>query len=144
MKALLDGFDLAPDIMGALQVSGRIQGDTDAFELSDARFILNNMPHYGIEAAGSFSHRFGGDNELQLIAAGEMDSTGYLLDWLDLDFAQFGRVQASLSVTGSLDEPSVDEFVLTTSRADGLAVKLSGNLHWHRLPIVILIARTRF
>ena len=128
VKALLDGFDLAPDIMGALQVSGRIQGDTDAFELSDARFILNNMPHYGIEAAGSFSHRFGGDNELQLIAAGEMDSTGYLLDWLDLDFAQFGRVQASLSVTGSLDEPSVDEFVLTTSRADGLAVKLSGNL----------------
>jgi hypothetical protein len=83
---------------------------------------LDNMPDYGFEAAGELYYSRDDDSRVHLIAAGEMSNLQYLVNWLDLG------AQASVSLSGTLEDPVIDNFVLITESAEGLAVNISGRL----------------
>ena len=80
-------------------------GDTSGFVLSEATFVLDNMPEYGFEAGGWLNYRLSGESAIELLATGELASLSYLVDWVDLDVGDFGRAQSSAHLTGSLDRP---------------------------------------
>jgi uncharacterized protein involved in outer membrane biogenesis len=124
----LRGFDSVGDIGGALELSARMQGNMKGFTLSDAVMVLNNMPQYGFEAAGELEYARSGDTRIQLITAGELASLEVLLDWINLDLSELGRAQASLRLSGSLDEPVIDNFILTTESEQGLSVNIAGSV----------------
>lgn len=126
--AFLKGFQIDRSIGGTLSLQARMRGDTSGFVLSDAKFLLDNMPEYGFEAAGRLEYQGASDNRVELSAAGELASLGYLADWLGPAVGELGRAQASLELSGTLERPVIDEFVLHTSSEDGLAVSLSGRL----------------
>ncbi len=126
--AFLKGFEIDRNIGGSLSLRARMRGDTSGFVLSDAEFLLDNMPEYGFEAAGRLEYQWASDSRVELSAAGELASLGYLAAWLGPAVGDLGRAQASLAVSGTLERPVIDEFVLRTGSEDGLAVTLSGRL----------------
>ena len=124
----LRGFDNVGNISGALELKARMQGNMKGFVLSDATLVLNNMPEYGFEAAGELAYARSGDTRIQLITAGELASLEVLLDWINVDVSELGRAQASLRLSGSLDEPVIDNFILATKSEEGLAVNIAGSI----------------
>lgn len=125
--ALLAGIEGAMALEGSLQVAARMQGDGEGFVLSDTAFTLDNGPAYAFEAGGSLEYQFSGESSLNLVAAGDMASLDYLLEWWDLDLRNLGRAQANLKLTGSLDHPHIDQFIVQTQQEEGLVINLSGN-----------------
>ena len=113
---------------GSLEVTAHMRGNTQGFVLSDAGMTLNNMPAYGFEAGGELHYQLSGDSRIALVAAGEMSSLAYLVDWLGLDVGALGHAQASVKLSGSLEQPVIDNFILITKSDDGLAVNISGNI----------------
>ena len=126
--AFLKGFDVDRNIRGELSLTARMRGDTSGFVLSDAVFLLDNMPHYGFEATGLLEYGWRTGSRLELSAAGEMSSLEYLVGWLGPGMGDLGRAQASIALSGSLDQPVIDQFVLHTRNAEGLAVSVSGHI----------------
>ena len=124
----MSGLDSATVLNGRLRVEARMVGDVRQFTLSDATMILDNMPAYGFEAAGEMHWERGGESRLQFVAAGEISDLKYLLDWIDLDVTALGRAKASVNISGTLDQPVVDKFVLVASSEGGLSVNVSGKL----------------
>lgn len=120
-----------PDAMplaGRLEVRGEMQGDRTGFTLSDAYFLLDNLPDYGIEAAGSLQYTRGGNSAIELVAAGELSSMEVVLDWVDIDPRPLGKAQGNARIHGSLKHPVVEEFILRSESDSGLTVNVSGHL----------------
>ena len=113
---------------GSMEVAARMRGNAKGFVLSNASMTLNNMPSYGFEAAGELHYQRSGGSKIELVAAGEMSSLEYLVDWLDLDVSALGHAQASVNLSGTLEQPVIDNFILITESDDGLAVNISGNI----------------
>lgn len=128
IRDFLRGFEGGADLAGELRLQGTMVGDTGGFVLSDATFLLNNTPDYAFQASGRLEYRFSGETALELQALGEMASLSYLVDWVDLDVADFGRARSRIRLSGSLDRPVIDEFTLTTGNDAGLTVSMSGRL----------------
>ncbi|MEJ2532717.1 MAG: AsmA-like C-terminal region-containing protein [Halioglobus sp.] len=126
VSAFLKGFDVDRNIRGQLKMAARVEGNTAGFTLSDARFSLDNMPDYGFEATGRLEYNGPGDTRLELAAAGELSTLHYLVGWLGPGVDHLGRAQANLSISGSLEQPVVDNLILHTSSSDGLIVDVSG------------------
>ncbi len=124
----LKGMNARRDLEGTLKVTAQMRGDTRGFTLSNAEFVLDNMPDYGIEAAGNLQYLGHGKSILNLVAAGEIDTTNPLLTRLPLDLRPLGRAQGSARITGSLAQPVVEKFLLVSENADGLVVKIMGRL----------------
>lgn len=122
------GFRTYSRFKGGLQVQARMLGNTDGFELRDAQFLLNNLPDYGIEAAGSMTYNIADGNAIRLVAAGELTSMEPLIDWLDIDLQALGRTQGSATITGTLDKPIIDEFILHSESDAGLSISVRGHL----------------
>ncbi|WP_162845991.1 AsmA family protein [Seongchinamella sediminis] len=125
---LLTGLDSHHALAGELTVKALMTGNTDGFSLSNALFILDNMPDYGIEAHGKMDYRFSGENQLLLTIAGEMTTMEAVLQWLDVDLRPLGRAQGSATVSGSLSHPVVEDFILRSENANGLTVNLQGRI----------------
>ena len=128
ISEFLKGFEGGKRLAGTLRLNGKVKGDAGGFILSDARFLLDNMPEYGFEAGGQMTYRWSGESSIALVANGEMAALDYLVDWLDMDVTELGRAQSSLRLGGSLDKPVVESFRLTTGNDAGLAISLSGKL----------------
>lgn len=116
------------DLAGALDVTATMRGDASGYTLSDARFMIDNMPDYGVEAVGSLHYARGGDSSLSLVAAAEIDTASPLLARIPLDIQRLGRAQANARISGSLLQPTVERFLLRSENADGLVVNLMGQL----------------
>ncbi|MEH6581730.1 MAG: AsmA family protein, partial [Halioglobus sp.] len=116
------------NLHGALQLTGRVEGNTRGFTVVNTRAELNNMPAYFFEADGSFDYQFDGEGALNLRAQGEMNSLERLIDWVDIDLTTLGAARANALITGSLDEPVIEELTLNTVSSNGLQVGLSGDL----------------
>jgi hypothetical protein len=97
--------------------------------LSDATFLLNNLPEYSFQAGGWLNYRMTGETSLEMVANGEMASVSYLVDWIDLDLGELGAAQSNIRLTGSLDQPVIEAFSLTTTSAEGLTVNINGRLN---------------
>lgn len=128
ISEFLKGVNSDIVLQGSLDVAASLHGDSKGFTLSDASMTLNNMPSYGFEAAGELHYTRSGENRIELVAAGEMDSLKYLVNWLDMDITELGRAQASVNLSGSLEDPGVDNFILITQSEQGLGVNISGKL----------------
>tara|TARA_R110002110_G_scaffold66978_2_gene183160 strand:- start:13699 stop:16917 length:3219 start_codon:yes stop_codon:yes gene_type:complete len=128
ISSLLTALKAPTTLSGTLEVNAVMTGDTHGFELKDAIMTLDNMPAYGFEAQGSLSYSRSGESEVRLLASGEMASLEELGEWIAIDIGAFGRTQASLDVTGSLQHPQVENLILTTQTEQGLDVRLSGRL----------------
>ncbi|TDG13979.1 AsmA family protein [Seongchinamella unica] len=113
---------------GKLTLRAVMAGSTDGFTLSDALFVLDNMPDYGLEAHGQMDYRFGGENTLLLTSSGELSSTEGVLDWLELDLRPLGRALGSATITGSLSHPVVENFILRSENDNGLTVNVQGSI----------------
>ena len=124
----LAAFNARRDIQGALSVTAAMRGDTEGFTLSNARFVLDNMPQYGFEAVGTLQYGKSGTSTLNLVTAGEIDTTAPLLNRLPVDLRPLGRAQGNARVTGSLQRPILDRFLLRSENAQGLAIKVMGRL----------------
>ncbi|MEH6593517.1 MAG: AsmA-like C-terminal region-containing protein, partial [Halioglobus sp.] len=118
------------DLQGTMRLTGRVEGNTRGFTVVDTSAELNNMPAYYFEAGGSFNYQFDGEGTLDLLAQGEMNSLERLIDWVDIDLTTLGTARANAKITGSLNEPVIEELALNTINSDGLAVELSGDLAW--------------
>lgn len=129
IREFLKGFEGGADLAGELNLHGAMKGDSRQFTLSDTTFVLDNMPAYGFEAGGTLEYAFTGENRIALVGTGELDSLSYLVDWVGLDVAGFGRAQSSLKLSGSLDKPVLEAFRLVTSNDQGLTVSLNGRLN---------------
>lgn len=129
IREFLKGFEGGGDLAGELRLHGILQGDSQQFTLSDTNFLLDNMPAYGFEAGGTLEYAFNGESRIELVGTGELDSLSYLLKWVDVDVAGFGRAQSSLKLSGSLDRPVLEAFRLVTSNDQGLTVSLNGRLN---------------
>ena len=128
ISEFLKGVNSDIVLQGSLEIAARLHGDSKGFTLSDASMTLDNMPSYGFEAAGELHYTLSGENQIELIAAGEMDSLKYLVNWLDMDIAELGRAQASVNLSGSLEDPRIEDFILITQSEQGLGVNISGKL----------------
>ncbi len=128
IRVILRSIEGAPDIAGYLQVQGRMQGDLKHFELTDAQFHLANDQEYQFEAKGDFYYQGKDQTRLDLTADGQMARLNYLLDWVDVDLTGLGRADASLKLSGSLNNVVVDHFELHTLHPDGLEVDIAGAL----------------
>jgi AsmA-like C-terminal region len=124
----LKGFKAGGNLAGALQVQGRMIGDSRGFVLSDARFVLDNTPAYGFEAGGQLEYDMSGDSRIELVAAGELASLDYLVNWIDLDIGDLGTAHSSIKLSGSLDHPVLDQFRVHTRNAEGLTLSIAGRL----------------
>ncbi|MCP5131865.1 MAG: AsmA family protein [Pseudomonadales bacterium] len=129
ISGFLKGFEGGGDLAGELRMQGNMAGDTEGFVLSDATFLLNNIPDYAFQASGSLEYKWSGETRIELAALGEMASMSYLVNWIEFDVADFGRIQSEIKLSGSLDKPVIDEFRLTTSNDAGLQVSMSGQLN---------------
>ncbi|WP_157976386.1 AsmA-like C-terminal region-containing protein [Parahaliea mediterranea] len=126
LEDALDGSEGA--VEGALQIRGRLQGDSRQFHLSDAEFALLNAPRYEFIARGTFDYRGPGDTLLQARASGQMEELGLLLNWLDIDLSSLGSASAELQLQGPLNALAVPEFTLQTRHQRGLELSLQGSL----------------
>ncbi|MFT6276143.1 MAG: hypothetical protein ACJAZ0_002246 [Halioglobus sp.] len=134
--AFLGAIDGAIKLQGKLEVNGDLQGNTESFELTNAHFLLDNMPAYGFEAGGTLAVHRTQKSELRLVAAGEMASLEPLIDWLDIDLTPLGTAQAHVTVAGELGELMVENFILATNSEDGLKVSLSGHFELGEKPFM--------
>ncbi len=127
INEIMRGFKKTSNLSGALRVSAKMNGDTEGYHLSDARFILDNMPSYGVEAAGTMSvdHSTEG-GQFELIVAGEVSSIDAALNWPELNLDPLGRAQGSAVLSGTIEKPMVDQFVLRSESPEGLQVSVSG------------------
>ena len=128
VASFFKGFKGGGALQGSLELSAKMQGDGRSFELADATLILDNKPSYAFEASGSLTFNRSGDSSMNLNAAGEMDSLRYLLHWIDLDVGDFAPTQANITLSGSLDFPVIEKFVVSTSNAAGLSINVTGRL----------------
>jgi uncharacterized protein involved in outer membrane biogenesis len=124
----VEGLAAETPLQGELHLEASMVGNSRQFTLSDASLVVDNMPEYGFEAAGELDWERSGNTQIRLIAAGEMANLEYLLNWIDLDVTALGRARASIELSGSLDNPAVDRFVLVTESEQGLSVNVSGAL----------------
>ena len=120
------GFNTPRPLEGNLTVRARVRGDTQGFVLSDALFVLDNMPEYGIEAHGNMKYDLGGSKEIQLTASGELTSLEAALGWLSIDLSPLGRAMGSATISGTLEKPLVEQFILRSENDQGLTVNIQG------------------
>jgi len=130
----MQGFAADTPLAGALTLRADLSGDAEGFQLSDAHFVLDNMPAYGFEVDGRLDYRLDGQSRLDLTGGGELSSVDYLVNWLDLDLGTFGRVQATVKLGGSLDRPVVQHFRLLTDTRDGLTLGMAGSMDLFEAP----------
>jgi len=130
VEDFLDGFaGVTRKIDGALTIDGKLSGNLSGFELTAKRVVLNNMPTYGIDAGGTLSHQFGSEStSINLVASAEFQSAQQAIFFTNLDVSALGRTQASVTLSGTLQVPVVDNFILSTRNSGGLAINLSGQL----------------
>lgn len=126
IATLLAAFPDAPPLAGTLSLRGRLTGDLQDYELSDAGFELDNRPAYHFEASGDLQRVDTADPSLSLIASGEMDSLEYFLRWLELDLAPLGGIRASIALSGTLAATAVDQLSIVTQSSEGLWITLNG------------------
>lgn len=117
------GFDA---LQGSLGMTAKMQGSAEGFDLSEAHFSLDNMPAYSLEASGALRYTIGGDSAIELLASGDIESIGDVINWFDFDLSPLGRAKGSAAISGSLAEPILDELVLHTSKENGLQVSING------------------
>jgi hypothetical protein len=86
------------------------------------------MPQYGLEAVGTLQYDKSGTGILNLVAAGEIDTAVPLLNRLPVDLRPLGRAQGNARVTGSLQRPVIERFLLRSENEQGLAINLMGRL----------------
>ena len=122
------GFAPYRTLDGSLQVQASMTGNTTSFELSNARFVLENLPVYGIEAAGSMVYDLHNGGHFEVVAAGEFASMNAALEWLEMDFSALGRTEASATISGPIGEPVIEDFILRTVSDSGLVVSASGRV----------------
>ncbi len=116
-------------LRGDLVIEGKLHGDSESVELNAQSIVLDNMPHYGIEASGTLSRTFDTDDvNIDVISAGEIASLEPLSKLFGVELSGFGRAQASAHISGTLATPQVDEFILATRSTTGLAVNASGRI----------------
>ncbi len=127
IATLLTAFPGAPPLAGALSLRGRLSGNLQDYQLSDAGFELDNRPAYFFQASGDLARAGGSDPQLALIASGEMDSLEYLLRWLELDLSPLGRIRASIALTGTLAATAIDQLTIVTESSEGLWITLNGS-----------------
>ncbi len=123
------GFDAAPPLGGSLLLRASLQGDTESFSLSEAQFELDNAPDYQLKASGKLNYRFSGENSLELNATGQLQSMALLLDWLDLDLTPLGSASGEAAISGSLQQPRIDNFELHSESDSGLNVTVGGDFN---------------
>ncbi|MEP0202589.1 MAG: AsmA-like C-terminal region-containing protein [Halioglobus sp.] len=130
VEDFLSGFSGVTQILdGALTIEGKLTGNLSGFELTAKQIVLDNMPAYGLEAGGKLSHQFGTEETaIKLVASGEFESAQQAIFFTDLDLSALGKTQASITLSGTLQVPVVDNFVLRSKNNDGLAINLSGQL----------------
>lgn len=130
----LEGFERAANLMeGSLKLTGRLKGNLDGYTISAERVIIDNMPAYGFEASGQLVRMKDQEAEVYLVAAGELASTAKLAKIAGVDLSALGRAQASLTLSGSIARPRVEEFIVITRNDEGLAINLSGKLSFGEL-----------
>ncbi len=127
ISTLLAAFPGAPPLAGALALRGRLSGDLQGYELTDAGFELDNRPAYFFQASGDLKREDSADPELALIASGEMDSLEYFLRWLDLDLSPLGGIRASIALSGTLAATAIDQLTIVTESSEGLWITLNGS-----------------
>ncbi|MFV0477462.1 MAG: AsmA-like C-terminal region-containing protein [Parahaliea sp.] len=125
---LLQPLATPPDIAGQLTVEGRLQGDLQAFSLSDARFHLLNQPDYEFNAQGDFHYQSNRGADIDLIARGQMADLRHLINWIGLDLRGLGEADATIELTGPLERVLINHFEVHTQHQDGLQVDISGAL----------------
>ena len=128
ISKFMRGLNASTPLAGNLTVHSRLHGDADGFVLSDAFFVLDNMPEYGVEAHGSLEYEIEGEKNIQLTAAGELSSLETVLDWLSIDLAPLGGAQGSAKLVGTLGHPVIEHFILRSENDDGLTVNIQGRL----------------
>lgn len=128
VSQFMRGFNTPRPLEGNLTVRARMRGDTQGFVLSDALFVLDNMPEYGIEAHGHMKYDLGGSKEIQLTASGELTSLEAALGWLSIDLSPFGGAMGSATISGTLENPLVEQFILRSENDQGLTVNIQGRL----------------
>lgn len=130
VEDFLSGFSGVTQIIdGALKIEGKLSGNLSGFELTAQQIILDNMPAYGIDAGGKLNHQFGSEETvISLVASGEFQSAQQAIFFTDLDVSELGRTQASITLSGTLQVPVVDNFVLSSKNSAGLGINLSGQL----------------
>lgn len=127
VATLLAAFPGAPPVAGALSLRGRLAGDLQNYELTDAGLELDNRPAYYFEASGDLQRVDNADPTLTLVASGEMDSLQYFLRWLDLDLSPLGGIRASIALSGTLAATAVDQLTIVTESSEGLWITLNGS-----------------
>ncbi|MEP4484913.1 MAG: AsmA-like C-terminal region-containing protein [Halioglobus sp.] len=130
VEDFLDAFSgVTGKIDGALTIEGNLTGDLSGFELTAKRIVLDNMPNYGLDAGGKLSHQYGSEETpIKLVASGEFESAQEAIFFTNVDLSALGKTQASITLSGTLQVPVVDNFVLSSKNSDGLAINLSGQL----------------
>lgn len=127
VETFLSAFPAAPEFEGELSLSGRIRGDAAGFALTDAAFLLDNLPDYRFEASGSLAGATGTDPVLSLIASGELAAMDQLLTWVGIDLSPLGSARASIALSGTLGAPAVDQMTVVTSSNEGLWLSINGS-----------------
>ncbi|GHD10923.1 hypothetical protein GCM10007052_10080 [Halioglobus japonicus] len=133
VSEFLRGFNARGELEGRLLLQAQMRGDADGFVLSNALFTLDNMPAYGIEAAGTLDYDISGGGELRLDAAGEISSMDVVLDWLDVDLHSLGRASGNAVITGTVRNPMIDRFMLRSEADSGLVVNAIGRVDPFRM-----------
>lgn len=123
---LISFLDAGFKLEGALEFSGVLEGDTRSYSISDVMLKVDNTPAYGFSATAEYHEELSGGNQLKATARGELNSAAALIDWIGIDLTALGSARASVQVSGSLEQPSIDQFLLNTSSQEGLNVGLSG------------------
>ncbi|QFU76113.1 AsmA family protein [Halioglobus maricola] len=133
IREFLRGFRARGVLEGRLKLEAEMNGDTNGFVLNNALFTLDNMPAYGVEAAGTMEYDIQAGGELKLVAAGEISSMDVVLEWLNLDLHSLGRAAGNATITGTLKQPVIDEFLLRSEADNGLIVSVGGHLDPQRM-----------
>lgn len=128
VAAFLDGLNAKLGLAGSLTLEAAMHGDAQGFILQDARLVLDNMPQYGIEAAGRLEYDRSGTSAIEMVVAGEIDTSDPMLAQLPLDLGPFGRAGGNAKVSGSLNAPRIDRFLLRSESDAGLIISLTGQL----------------
>lgn len=124
----LQGFNVDRNIAGQLTLRAQMHGNTAGFTLSDAVFILDNMPEYGLEAHGTLDYDLTTGNRLKLVTSVEVSSLDAVISWADVDLRPLGKALGHATVAGTLDHPVIENFILRSESEKGLVVNLQGKV----------------
>ncbi len=134
IEDFLDGFEGAANLAnGALHIEGSLVGDLEQFTLAADDVILDNSPAYRFQAKGQLVHRENADTEIQLNASGDLETAGTLLSRTNLELTALGEIQVAAQISGTLAQPRVDHFEVTSRNPDGLYLNSTGKFSFEEL-----------